>query len=140
MSIDIRTNPHRRLPEVFDWLADVPVLSEWPRVSGQRGFRLEADRADHSFVVRAELPGFDPNDISAEFADDALVITAERKSQQTDATWSEFRYGTFTRRVGLPKGSDPDQATARYTAGILEITIPVADAPTKPKQLKITQD
>lgn len=139
MSQDIRTNPRRRVPDVFDWLENLPSFSSWPRIDGVNGFRLEEDREDHKIVIRAELPGFDPKDISAEFTDDELVITAERKSDRTESNWSEFRYGTFSRRVRLPKTCDPDQATARYESGILEIAIPVADAPAKPKQLTITE-
>ncbi len=113
------------LPDLFDW-PDLPGLLTWPPpLGGQRGIRVEEYVEDGRFIVRAELPGLDPDkDVSVDIAHGALSIHAERH-QHGENRRSEFHYGSFTRTLTLPQGADESKVTARYDAGILEITVPV---------------
>jgi HSP20 family protein len=83
--------------------------------------------SDGSYVIRAELPGIDPDkDLEVTVADGILTINAERREELTDRRRSEFRYGTFSRSVTLPAGADEEHVEALYGRGILEVTVEVA--------------
>jgi HSP20 family protein len=78
------------------------------------------------FVVRAELPGFDPEkQIDITVVNGLLKIHAERAEQVPERAHSEFRYGAFARTIALPPGALEDSAVANYRNGILEITFTI---------------
>jgi HSP20 family protein len=85
--------------------------------------RIEENANGRVFVVRAEVPGIEPKDISVMVADGELKIEVERPERHPDCQHSEFRYGRFTRTVPLPRGAKEDQISAVYGAGLLEITV-----------------
>jgi HSP20 family protein len=97
--------------------------------------RVEEFREGDELVIRAELPGVDPErDVELTVTNGVLRIRAERqeKSEQKDKDWyrSEFRYGAFVRDVPLPDGISQDDIKANYKDGILEVRVPL------PKQEK----
>lgn len=112
-------------PDLADWLE-----SPWtgtPRFPTGQVFRLEETIRDNCRVIRAELPGLDPEkDIEVTVDGQVLTIRAERRQQEDSGPYrSEFRYGSLTRAVRLPARVDPADVTARYDKGVLEISIPV---------------
>ena len=91
---------------------------------------VEEKVEDGELVVRAELPGIDPDkDVNIHVRDHSLSITAERreetKSEEKGRYRSEFRYGQFSRVVPLPPDADESNVTATYKDGILEVRMPV---------------
>jgi HSP20 family protein len=85
--------------------------------------------ADSELVIRAELPGVDPDSVDVTLDDSTLRVRAERRiptTEQGEYLRREFAYGTFECGVVLPTGIDPDKVSARYDAGILEIRVPRA--------------
>ncbi|HWD01152.1 MAG TPA: Hsp20/alpha crystallin family protein [Amycolatopsis sp.] len=102
--------------------------------------RIEESTEDDRYVVRAELPGFDPEKhISVTAHGDLLTITADREAKENVDGRSEFYYGKFSRTVALPAGAETANVSAKYTDGILEITVPLAAQPYE-KQIKIHVD
>jgi HSP20 family protein len=106
------------------------------------GIRVEESVEGNTLVVRAEVPGVDPDkDVSVSIVDGSLEIKAERreKSEQKDKNSyrSEFRYGSFIRRVALPEGVQQDDITASYKDGVLEVRTPVSTAAEQPPAKKI---
>ncbi len=109
----------------------------WPdRILGDVGelfdhIRIEEYVDDDALIIRAELPGVDPDtDIDISVENRRLSIRAERTSkfeEDTDGYRSEFHYGSISRVVGLPEGADVDDIEAEYTDGILEVRIPMSD-------------
>jgi HSP20 family protein len=102
--------------------------------------RVEEYVENDTLVVRAELPGIDPeNDVDIAVVNGALVIraTKEEKSEQKekDSYRSEFHYGSFVREIALPAGVDESQVAASYRDGVLEVRVPTGEpvAPTKVK-------
>ena len=110
----------------LDWLH----RPSWLQAFTATPIRIEQDvDADH-VVVRAELPGVDPDrDVEINVSDGMLQIRAERRAEVSEAheghRHSEFHYGTFARVVSLPAGADADDVKATYHDGILEVVVPV---------------
>jgi HSP20 family protein len=82
-----------------------------------------------ALVVRAEMPGIDPEkDVEISIHDGLLHIRAERResSEHEDKSGfrSEFHYGMFERILPLPAGAGDDDVKATYKDGILEIRLP----------------
>ena len=115
----------RQFADLFDWAEGLPSLFPMPAM--MRGVRIEEFSDDDKYVIRAELPGVDPaKDVKVEVANGMLTISATRQQEEHDGARSEFHYGTLTRRVLLPDGADEKAVVARYTAGILEVTVPIS--------------
>ncbi|MHB1596461.1 MAG: Hsp20/alpha crystallin family protein [Streptosporangiaceae bacterium] len=107
--------------DLFDWM-DSPMTMFRP-FSGQ-AMRLEDYIKDGHYIVRAELPGIDPDsEVDISVNEGVLTIRAERTEEGNDKSHSEFRYGVFTRRVVLPAGADDDHISASYDKGILEVDV-----------------
>jgi HSP20 family protein len=97
------------------------VTSQWvPRVD----IKEEADR----FVILADLPGVDPQDVEVLMDKGILSIKGERKSEVVEQSERfsriERRYGSFHRRFALPDTANADGVTASGRHGVLEIAIP----------------
>lgn len=83
---------------------------------------------DGKCLIRAELPGLDPDkDVERTAENGVLTIHAECREEIRQARRSEFGYGSLTRSVTLPEAADPDNSTARYENGILEVSAPVRE-------------
>jgi len=120
------------LPELFRRMVDRDWESGW--------LRVEEYEDDGTLIVRAELPGIDPDkDVELSVADGTLHIRARREEMTekkgTDYR-SEFRYGSFVRDVALPAGVSVDDITASYKDGVLEIRVPMAEE-AKPPVTKV---
>ena len=134
----VRRHVAARFPDVSDWL-DAPWTPLVPFAPAHT-FRVEEYVKDHSYVVRAELPGMDPdNDIEITVDDRTLTIHAERREEHKEQHRPEFRYGSLTRAVTLPAAVDADRITARYDKGILEVTVPTPEAAQEGRRITITK-
>jgi HSP20 family protein len=97
-------------------------------------------------VVRAELPGIDPEkDVEITVDNGVLTITAERREEKvegeegTSGYRSEFRYGSYRRSMTLPTGATEDDVKATYTDGILEVRVPIGTEKPTPRTVEITR-
>lgn len=93
-------------------------------------------------VVRAELPGIDPDkDIEVTASDGVLHIHARReeKAEHTDKQGyrTEFRHGSFVRNLPLPAGIKDEDITATYTDGVLEVRAPLPVEEAKPDVTRV---
>ena len=86
--------------------------------------REEADR----FVVEADLPGVVPADIEVTAEKGILTLRGERKSEKREQSTGYERLervtGSFTRRFALPENVQADAIKAKFTHGVLEVSIP----------------
>jgi HSP20 family molecular chaperone IbpA len=132
-----RRHPWARLPDLSDWF-DEPWAPLLPFSAG-RTFRVEDYLQEGNYVLRAELPGLDPEkDVEVSVENGTLTIHAERHEEHKEAHRSEFRYGSLTRSVTLPAGADTEHITARYDKGILQITVPVPAATAQARRVEIS--
>ena len=104
-------------------------------------FRTDIREVDGKYVLEAELPGFNKEDISLDVKDGILTITAEHKesSEKKDEKGNylrrERRYGSFTRSFDIT-GIDEAGITASYNNGVLELNLPKAQ-PAVPEARRI---
>ena len=125
-------------PRLFDWLeAEFPGFSTFPAFPAafpmfpelrvfdeERAMRCEEYVEEGRFVLRAELPGIDPEkDVEISVADGLLRIDAERRETRKEQHRSEFFYGKLARTLALPSGVDEKSVKATYRDGILEVTV-----------------
>jgi HSP20 family molecular chaperone IbpA len=90
--------------------------------------RMEGYVKDGTYVVRAELPGVDPEkDIEVTVSKGVLMISAHRQKETEGKHRSEFRYGAFARSVTLPESADEDRIQASYDMGVLEVVVTLKD-------------
>ena len=121
-------------PGLVDWLE-----SPWagpPQFTAAQSFRVEEMARDNRYVIRAELPGLDPEkDIEVTVEGRTLTIHAERRQEDGGPYRSEFRYGSLTRLVRLPARVDAKDVNARYDRGVLEVSVPVHEG--KPEGTRV---
>ncbi len=95
---------------------------------------------DGSLVVKAELPGVKKEDIDINLEEGDLVVRGERKAEsevkEEDYYRVERSFGSFYRRIPLPFEVKPEQITANYADGLLEVHVP-RPAQQKPRPRKI---
>ncbi|HHT0593841.1 TPA: Hsp20/alpha crystallin family protein [Legionella anisa] len=93
------------------------------------------------FVVLADIPGVKKEDIDISLEQHVLTLKGERhfeKSEERNGyTRRERTQGQFYRRFSLPQTADDSKITARYTHGVLEISIPKKEAAAE-KKIAIT--
>ncbi|MDQ4501007.1 Hsp20/alpha crystallin family protein [Sinomonas sp. ASV322] len=108
--------------------------------------RVEEFRDGDTFVVRAEIPGIDPEqDVDVTVRDGELNIRATRQESSENAAKegyrSEFRYGSFSRAVPLPRNAVQDDIRASYKDGVLEVRVPAAsDSGPGPTRINVSRD
>jgi len=80
------------------------------------------------FIVRADVPGVNPDDIDVSMDAGILSVCGERRAEDRSEVEGVQRYersvGRFDRRFTLPDTADAESITARSANGILEISIP----------------
>jgi HSP20 family protein len=93
---------------------------------------------DH-YTLNADLPGIDPSSVDLDVDGQLLTIRAERVAPSVEgARWltRENRSGSFLRRLTLGEGVDRENISASYDAGVLSVTIPVAEK-AMPRKIQI---
>lgn len=118
----IRTLVPRVFGDMEDW-----VEAELARV-GAHPIRVEDFREKDKYVLRAELPGIDPDrDVKVNVDRGVLTVEAQRSEEKHERHRTEFRYGALRRAVTLPSTADEDKISARYDNGILEVSVPLRE-------------
>lgn len=96
---------------VVDWVPAVDIIAEKDR-----------------FVVRADIPGVNAENIDINMDGSVLTLSGERQAEDRSEVDGASRYerqtGRFLRRFTLPESADADGIKARSANGILEISIP----------------
>lgn len=131
-----RMNP---VADVLNWLEAEPPFTL--RGMGLTPYiRVEDFVDDDTYVLRAEMPGIDPDkDVELSVLDGVLTIRCERTEEQKERNRHEFHYGSFERTVRLPEGTKVDDIKASYNNGVLELRIPFAGEEPKPVHIPIAR-
>ncbi|HEX9685347.1 MAG TPA: Hsp20/alpha crystallin family protein [Burkholderiales bacterium] len=104
-----------------------PVSYEAP--AGVAQFRVDVSENDKSYLLRAEIPGVNKEDISVSIDGDTVAISAEVKSEKDAKNGervlrSERYYGKVYRAFTLGQAVDESGTSAKYANGVLELTLP----------------
>lgn len=118
-----RMNP---VADLLSWLETEPSMMLGMRGAGLTPYiHVEDFVDDGTYVVRAEMPGIDPEkDVQIELLDDVLTIRGERREEEHERNRHEFHYGSFERSLQLPHGTKAETVEASYIDGVLELRIP----------------
>ena len=105
------------------------------------GLALDVAESGDAFVVKASLPGMNPDDLEVTFNNNILTIQGEVKeeheSDEKRYHLRERRYGSFSRSISLPSTINADAIDASYQDGVLTLTLPKSQE-AKPKRISVT--
>ena len=129
-----------RLNQAFDTTLSHPARNEEELLSGAWAPPVDILETKEKTVLKAELPGFDENQIHLRFEDGILSLEGERKFEKENADENYHRversYGRFVRSFMIPSSVDNEKISAAFHNGILTVELPKREE-TKPKQIKI---
>lgn len=121
-------NPFREMEELEKRFFGTP-FGGFFRSGDLAEFKTDITDQGESFLLEADLPGFDRKDIRLELVGDALVIHAERRSEHEKKddgeklVHMERAYGKYSREFDL-SGVDTEKIKAKYKDGVLTLTLP----------------
>jgi len=105
-------------------LAGWPV--PWDAAARDRNWGLDVKESDDRVVVRAEAPGFEPDDFDLQVRGDQLILRADHvaRTVEPERGYREWSQQEFYRSVALPPGIKADDVEATYRNGVLTVTLP----------------
>jgi len=102
----------------------------WPALGngGNRRWRwgLEVQEKEAEIDIRAEVPGFEPDDFDVKVRGDQLILCACHKDENADNDrgYREWNEQEFYRIVPLPAEVDTSKVEAHYRNGVLDVKLP----------------
>ena len=88
---------------------------------------VDVSETEKEFVVRAEVPGVDPKDVSISIEGDQLTIEGEKKetkeTKEENYYHCERSFGSFRRMLSLPSSVNPEHVKAEHKNGVVTITL-----------------
>lgn len=130
----VRSDPFRQLDRLAEQV--------FGTVARPAGMPMDAWRDGDRFVMEFDLPGVDPSSIDLDVERNILTVRAERKvatGPEVELVAAERPRGVFSRQVLLGDALDTDGIAAAYNAGVLRLSIPVAEK-AKPRKIEIATD
>ncbi len=128
-------NLRRTVDRLFD---NANPDHEWQPT--QWGLALDVVENKDEFVVKASIPGINPDDLDISYSDDALTIKGEIKSdkeyKEDQYHLRERRFGSFARTISLPTKIKGDAIEAAYQNGVITLRLPKSEE-VKPKRIPI---
>ena len=113
--------------EESDWVSWYPAVESFTR--------------DGHVVLRAEIPGVDPDKVDVTLHDGRLTIRGEKgtdlKVKESDVYLREIARGRFDRSFTLPKGIKSENVKARHVNGVLEISVPLMNEEEQARKIPI---
>ena len=142
----IRTNPFRlaRDPWGVDRIFD-GLFGDVDQSAPSRAWApaVDVEQNEKAVVIRADLPGVEPDKMKVSVEDGRLSLEGEReetrKHEEGSTGWTERFTGTFRREIALGSTVDAGAIEAKYEDGVLTITCPVK-AEAQPRKIKVTKN
>jgi len=139
----VRWNPNvnrMRYFNEFDRFLDRQV--NWPNWQNTNyfGFAVDVVENEDGFVVKASLPGINPEDVAITFEENVLTIKGEtieeEEKEEENYHIRERRSGSFGRSIRFPVDVNAEAVEATYTSGVLTIDVPKVEE-VKPKRVEV---
>lgn len=133
----IRWNPYRemnslqrQIDRIFD---DMVVGNNWRNFDNfSKVPAAELSETEDALHLKLEVPGMEASNFDIQVSRDSISVSGERKkeflSEEKGVTRSEFGYGKFQRIIPLPVKIQNTNVKAEYKDGILNLTLPKAEA------------
>ena len=146
-----RANPFEDLEELFDRMRrqfeEATGSMEDVSVESLRsGMRIDVEDSGESFVVTADLPGFDKDDIDVRLSDQRLRISADHTEETTEEgdrsddghfVRQERHHSSMERVVRLPEPVDEASVSAQFRNGVLTVTLTKAEPVERGRDIEI---
>lgn len=133
----VRSDPFREIDRLFQSAFGGSNERSW--AMPMDAYRKESEQGP-VFLLQLDLPGIAPDGVQLSIEDNVLTVTATRHAptmqEGVQAVVAERPFGEFTRRVLLGDNLDTEQVQAEYDAGVLTVTIPVAER-AKPRRIDV---
>jgi HSP20 family protein len=84
---------------------------------------VEIIERDDTFLLAIDLPGINKEDIKLEVKDGYIHVSAQREKELKENDYSEIRYGSYKRKIKLPKNVLVDDIKAQFLNGVLNLTL-----------------
>jgi len=141
------TNPFNEISHLFERMQSdfeemARTWSEEPEVVSSL-VRVDLENKDDEFVLTAELPGFEKDDIDVRVTDRTLRLEAEH-AEETEAEEEgeyvkrERHRASVARSISLPERVDADEISAAFNDGVLTVRLPKSEPMTQGKQIEIS--
>ncbi|OGS93075.1 MAG: heat-shock protein Hsp20 [Gallionellales bacterium GWA2_59_43] len=130
----VKWDPFKELDDVSNRLnrlfgrSTLPVESDREMLSMADWMpSVDISETDNSYLVKAEIPGVNKDDVKVTIEDGMLTIQGERKQEQEEMGKKYHRiersYGCFMRSFRVPDDADDSAAKAEFKDGMLNITL-----------------
>jgi len=122
-----RLDPFFDVDDFFSGFMMRPLLREGMEIEPQ--IRMDVKEADGKYVVNAEIPGVNKDDIHVTVDGNRVSISAEVKHEKEEKEGervirSERSFGMASRSFTLAEDVDQGKVQAKYNNGVLELTLP----------------
>jgi len=101
---------------------------------------MDVTETPEQFIIEAEVPGIQKENLKLSIKKDELVIEGEKKEEDKKEGESFLRiersYGSFRRSIRLPSEIDQSKVKAKYENGVLKISLPKTEKE-KPKEIEV---
>ena len=133
-----RTDPFGDIDELFKGFFMRPVLFEG---QPQMQIKMDVKEDDNAYTVHADIPGVKKEDIHVSIEGNQVSISAETKMEKEEKKGekvlrSERYVGKVARSFTLAHDVDEAKSQAKYSDGVLELTLP-KKATTAAKKLAV---
>lgn len=141
-----KRNPFEELEQLFDRMSRQFDQSAGEMETGMWGMRemnVDVEDRDDEFVVTADLPGFEKEDMDVKLADDMLKIKADREERTEESDDDQYirrerRQRSMSRSIRLPEPVKEDEIDARYKNGVLTVTLPKRHGDSESRSIDIS--
>ncbi|MBI4228522.1 MAG: Hsp20/alpha crystallin family protein [Deltaproteobacteria bacterium] len=129
-----------RINKMFDDTMRSVTPGDEELATGAWSPAVDIHETDDTYVVSADLPGLNKEDIHIDVEDNTITIKGEKKFEEKVPRDKYIRvertYGTFVRSFSLPQNVDSKKIKATFKDGILDLTLPKKEE-AKPKKIAI---
>ena len=126
-------NLHSEMDRLFEELAGDMGMARWTKGNGgtaQAFLPVDIERTDDALVIRASVPGFNPDEVSVTVDQGILTIDAQHREEKEKKEKNYVRQERFTgrlyRQIALGQDVKRDEAKATFATGVLTVTVPLA--------------
>jgi len=140
--------PWRPLGELTSFRKEIDRL--WNQFLGEVPFAkrfseewlpsVDVSETKDKVLIKAELPGLEPNDVNVSISGNILTIKGEKKKEQEEQDVHhhavERYHGSFQRAFQLPVDIKTDKVEASFDKGVLTVSLPKAEE-AKKKEIEI---